>query len=635
MLISGTATRIIIGGIILELATATADQSSPTWRFAKIPDDQVAPDVTQRDQFANDSVELFQSLVREATQNSTDSPLPESADPVRLRFAVGILAGEEAERLKKLCLPVVQNCEACGMDTSVIDDVSARVLIVEDFNTTGLVGATDKHDDGNFCGFWRRHGGSNKDASKGGSHGLGKLVFSTTSALGVVFGHTIRVDDGRSVLMGTAILNNHKIGGARYPAHGYWAPAQKTGEIQKPTEDEALISSLGSLFRFRRTTETGLSLAVPYVDEDINEDSILRAVVTNYFFPILSGTLVVEVGEIEIAQANFAEIAAGLSGLSDDQKSQLEFVQELVPLLKSQPQIVLSEHDGTKRISPEIVTEDKIEKMRTTYKSGKTIHVRVPVKVHRKKQPKVTSYVDLYLKQKPENCTPWALFARESLVLPGESRSSFGESAYGALIAADPEVCALLRDAENPAHTKWNAQEKVKKNWSYGPQTVRDIRLSLSALYRMVTAELREEYTDLLLDMLSIADPSPKKRKGPKTPKKPVIPLPPPKPKFFRESKVEGGFRISAGPGASEREYPVRMRIRVAYDVLSGNPFKSHDSYDFDLSKNGLEIAGKDIKLVDREAGTLVLECTSPEFRLKITGFDPNRDLIIDPRVAS
>ena len=270
----------------MERAVATISESEPTWRFAKIPDDQVAPDVTQRDQFANDSVELFQSLVREATQNSTDSPIPGSIDPVRLRFSVTTLSGTKAKRLRELCLPVVQNCEACGMDTSVIGASEARVLVVEDFNTTGLIGATDKHDDGNFCGFWRRHGGSNKDASKGGSHGLGKLVFSTTSALGVVFGHTIRIDDGRSVLMGTAILNNHKIDGERYPAHGYWAPAQKTGKIQKPTQDIALISSIRSLFRFRRTVETGLSLAVPYVDKDINDDSILRAVVTNYFFPI-------------------------------------------------------------------------------------------------------------------------------------------------------------------------------------------------------------------------------------------------------------------------------------------------------------------------------------------------------------
>ena len=250
-------------------------QQIPQWRFAPIPDDQVAPDVTQRDQFANDSVELFQSLVREATQNSTDSPDPGSPDPVRLRFSIEQFTGERLKELQELCRPVLPHCIACKMDTSALDQESARVLIVEDFNTTGLVGAVDKHDDGNFRGFWRRHGGSNKDPSKGGSHGLGKLVFSTTSALGIVFGHTIRFDDKRSLLMGTAILNNHEIDGQRYPAHGYWAPGQEPGKIQLPSEDPHQIKQTRDLLGFTRTSESGLSLAVPFLDDEVTESRLL------------------------------------------------------------------------------------------------------------------------------------------------------------------------------------------------------------------------------------------------------------------------------------------------------------------------------------------------------------------------
>ena len=152
---------------------------TPTWRFADIPDDQVAPDVTQRDQFRNDSVELFQSLVREATQNSTDSRA--GTDPVRLRFAIRTLGPEDSAALRGLLQPIAMNCGACKLDVGVLSSNAARVLVVEDFNTFGLIGSVDQHDDGNFSGFWRRHGGSNKDATKGGSHGLGKLVFSTAS----------------------------------------------------------------------------------------------------------------------------------------------------------------------------------------------------------------------------------------------------------------------------------------------------------------------------------------------------------------------------------------------------------------------------------------------------------------------
>ena len=606
---------------------------TPTWRFADIPDDQVAPDVTQRDQFRNDSVELFQSLVREATQNSTDSRA--GTDPVRLRFAIRTLGPEDSAALRGLLQPIAMNCGACKLDVGVLSSNAARVLVVEDFNTFGLIGSVDQHDDGNFSGFWRRHGGSNKDATKGGSHGLGKLVFSTASQIGAIFGLTIRQDDLRPLLMGQAILNNHKIDGKRLPAHGYWTPTQMPGQIQLPALDEDLISQMSALMGFRRTTETGLSIAVPYVLDDISHEALIRAVVTNYFFPILSGDLIVEVGDIEIRKENFAEIASAQTGLSVDEKHRLEFVQRLVPKLGETPELVLSEHPGNMRLGEVEIAEDTLTVLREQYQSGKIVSVRLPVITQPKIGENIASFVDLFLTKKPEEAGPWALFARESLVLPGESRASFSEAAFGALIARDPAVCSLLRDAENPAHTKWSAHEKVKLNWRNGAGTIRNIRLSLSALYRLITAELREDHRDLLLNILSVADPNPKRSKGPRTRTKPDMPLPTPKPKFFSEQRVDGGFRLRPGPGAEGKEYPVRMRVRVAYDVLSGNPFKLHTPFDFDMSKSSLKFRAKSIEVAERLPGAIVLDCTGPDFALEVTGFDVNRDLIIDPRIVT
>jgi hypothetical protein len=44
-------------------------------------------------------------------------------------------------------------------------------MVIEDFETTGLKGAIDRKDDGQFCGFWRRFGRSNKKGSSGGDGG--------------------------------------------------------------------------------------------------------------------------------------------------------------------------------------------------------------------------------------------------------------------------------------------------------------------------------------------------------------------------------------------------------------------------------------------------------------------------------
>lgn len=608
---------------------ADANSTKPSWRFAPIPDDQVAPDVTQRDQFNNEAVELYQALVREAIQNSTDQP--SGNDPVKLRFAIRELEGPEAARLRELIEPIRPNCEACGLDTSMLEQPRARVLVVEDFNTTGLAGAIDTHDDGQFAGFWRRHGGSNKDSSKGGSHGLGKLVFSASSAVGAVFGHTIRAD-GRSLLMGQAILVNHKLDGKRLPAHGFWTVTNTPGRIQLPTESSEVIADLAELFGFSRKKETGLSIAVPYVPAEIDHESLRRAVVTNYFFSILSGSLVVEVGGVIISRATFSSVAETL-GLSKDELHKLEFVVRLLPMLEKPPSIELEGDYGARRLGDEPLPEEIVEKLQKAWSSNEIASVRLPFKLKPRHGPTRETYVDLFLSKKPDDASGWALFARNALVVPGESRLSFSEPAFGALIARDAGACALLRDAEDPAHIRWNAKEKLKKNWMNGPQVVLNIRLSLRALYRQVTSELREEHPDLLVDFLSIRDHSPKRGARRRTPPKPPKPITP-RARFFEEDKIDGGFRISAGPGAAQRPFPVKIRIKAAYDVLSGDPFKLHSEHDFSFAKHRLQISTQSAEVIAREHGWLQLECKSELFQLEVTGFDQNRDLIVEGRVV-
>ncbi len=45
----------------------------------------------------------------------------------------------------------------------------------------------------------------------------------------------------------------------------------------------------------RRAAEPGLSVIIPYPDEDIEIESVIRSVINQYFFPILSGDLAVTV----------------------------------------------------------------------------------------------------------------------------------------------------------------------------------------------------------------------------------------------------------------------------------------------------------------------------------------------------
>lgn len=603
--------------------------NGPVWRYSPIPDDQVAPDVTQRDQFNNDSVELKHAVVREGVQNSKDQPYGD--DPVHVRFGLKTLSGAEASVLRKMMEPLQKHCHACGLDLNGLFDEPARVLSIEDFNTTGLIGAIDSYDDGNFHGFWRKHGGSNKDPSKDGSHGLGKLVFSASSRMGAIFGLSI-TSDGKAWLLGQSILNNHRIGEERLPAHGFWT-STPPGSIQLPDGDSARIAAASQLFGWQRSGETGLSIAVPYPVEGITEDALSAAVITNYFFPIIAGTLIVTVGDQTIDATNLFEVAEAHPGISDDERRHLEFVGSVAEAAKSEPDFVLDKFTGDRRLTQEDFGEDLLKKIREKFAAGELVSVRLPIKVKPKHAQDEMTSVDLYLREKPDDAHPWALFARNSLVLPGEQKDAFREAAFGALIATDPGVVRLLRDAENPAHTKWNAREKVRKNWRNGEATVRDIRFSLRDLHRIITAEARQEYRDLLIDVLSIKDPEGKKRKGKRNKTPPPKP-PTPTPRVVQETRIADGVRLSPGPGAASKAYPMGLRVRLAYDMLAGNPFKAHSPLDFDLTKKAISRSLTNAVIRTSKPNSLLIEVTDKDFKIDITGFDPNRDLIVDAKVV-
>src|SRR5690606_15698004 len=112
---------------------------------------------------------------------------------------------------------------------------------------------------------------------------------------------------------------------------------------------------------------------------------------------------------------------------------------------------------------------------------------------------------------------------------------------------------------------------------------------------------------------------------------KPVVPIPPrPKALIVRERK--GGFSLVAGPGALHWAYPCQVRIRCAYDMIGSDPFKRWSPFDFSLEKDDVTIELKDAEIASRKGNVVRLNLTSPDFELDATGFDVNRDLVVEAR---
>ncbi|MEX0450181.1 hypothetical protein V6X63_10535 [Spiribacter sp. 221] len=600
-----------------------------TWKFNDFIPSDVEVELTQKDQFDNDEVDLRHALVREAIQNSGDAPAGDG--PVKVRFGFTKIAGGNLDRFVAHYDGLRPHLRACEIDTAVLEADSMRSLVIEDFNTKGLTGAPDDLDDGNFHNFWRRHGKSKKSGKAGGRWGLGKLVYPASSQIRAFYGLTVRDGDTGPLLMGQAVLENHKTDdGKHFKPHGFWYSGSHSDELrlQLPIIESSEITLFREALGITRTDQTGLSIAVPFVHDEITEPVLIEAVLENYFFPLLTGRLEVEVGSTLIDRHTFMDVAAAQDSkvLKD---LPFDFIRE-VSEADGEEAVVASRHIGPSRLDAKAFPDAVIEEVKQRYKAGKSVCVHAPVSLTKKDRQQVEGTARLFLRALPEGHKPYALFSRGSIVLPGERRYFADSAAYGAFVVDDDDLASFLGDAENPAHTSWNGNaEKLSKNWSNSGNTLRAIRYALRDLYTLVAEQVESHDADALVDFFSLAEQSAakkgKKRKTPKpdpdvTPREPAI----------RIQARKGGFRIASGPAAKEWTFPRLVRARLAYDLIGADPFKRHSVHDFDLTKNRISLDTINLEIVKREKNALILKAEADDFSLDASGFDDNRDLVVE-----
>ncbi len=601
----------------------------PKWEFEALPPALVEQGLTQRDQFNNDDVELAEALVREVIQNSTDAAAGSGA--VKVRFAIRDLDLADAVRLRAYFSELRRHLASCGIDAAPLDRSSARVLVIEDFGTKGLTGDPAARDNDNFDRFWRQHGISGKGGRAGGRWGLGKLVFSSASEIRAFFGLTLRTGEASPLLMGQAVLSNHQLAGTRYPAHGFWFGARAASQLQLPISDLTIVRALCTLAGIVRTDQPGLSLIIPYLNSNISHETLVRGVLRNYYFPILSGRLSVEVGSVLIDRTTFYTVAAEhVSATSIP----LVFVESVSQTINSEPEFRADVPINGTGLEGGSFQPDQMALIKALFGNYGLLHVRVPVRLKRKDGTNPLSYIDLFLTRLPEEAKPFALFARGSITVPAEGRFFSGAHAYGAMVASDDNVVAFLGDAENPAHTGWNANaEKLAANWRSPSQTLRNIRHALRDLYTLVADSVEHDDRDALIDFFSLLD-STSSANGPKkrTPK-PRIDLPKREKALMIKSK-SGGFFIVPGPAAANWKFPKIVDVRVAYDIVSGDAFKRHSKFDFDLSDQDIKIDLQNMQMNPLRSNKVRLSIGGPDFKFEASGFDVNRDLVVDARTV-
>lgn len=339
------------------------------WEFNNADPSSVRIDITQRDQFNNDEVTLSEALVREPIQNSCDAP--SGSEPIKVTFSLTTLSGSAAKAFAAQLDPLRSHLSVCGVDPSILDSDTIRILAIEDFNTTGLTGSFEEVDHGNFDRFWRAVGEGEKKGKDLGRWGLGKLVYSSASSAKAFYGLSVSADHPAPSLMGQVVLKNHRLGPLFYPAHGFFFEGRSSAlNLQKPIQDAAEIEAFRQLACLKRTTQKGLSVVVPFLVDGIDETSLISGVVNNYYFPILAGRLLVEVGATSITKDNFLKIAEAHSG----QKIPFNFVKNISDSIDTVPDVAISQPIGNRELDASFFADEQIASMKKRFAEGALVH---------------------------------------------------------------------------------------------------------------------------------------------------------------------------------------------------------------------------------------------------------------------
>jgi hypothetical protein len=593
--------------------------------------DEVEQEVTQRDQFNTDEVSLVATVGREPTQNSLDARAAATRGPVRVSMRFVLPAASSASFFDELFSGLRPHLEASDVDLTGVNLSMPSFLVIEDYGTTGLSGNyNDPDDNGPFNDFWRRVGKSHKEGSKGGRWGLGKLVFSSASKIRTFFGLTVRDGDSsrQRLLMGQVVLATHKLGGKKFAPHGFFAVPGPAG-LQLPCSDPQIIDRFSTEARVARKTEPGLSIVIPHVLDEITRNGLIPEIIRNYFFPILTGQLEIEVDGEQINATTFDDVASRYAAGSNSADADLiAFIRSINAAKDKQPTVLLG--DSWTRDIGSAIDAGALGELRKTFNvDNGLIHARVPIALRRKTGSEESTWFDLFLRKAPEGKRGEALYVRSAITVPDEARYFRARQVFGALVAEDGAIASFLGDAENPAHTRWNgAAEKLDKSWKAGKIRLSEIRNSLNRLYEALSQAVELREPEALIDVFSIPDFTAGST-GRRRTRPPVIPPFTPSPKLYRILERKGGFSIAAGAGLTEDKLPVRVKVRAAYDVLRGDPFKRFNALDFDLTKDELEVSATGADFTATSANELTIDATDVAFRVDLDGFDRNRDLMV------
>ncbi len=218
-------------------------------------------------------------------------------------------------------LTFMDRMDRCKLDS---DDISNNeivdCLILEDFNTTGLTGDASYFN--SILSDGRRNGihifnnqvgnmGKLNDAHLGGSEGEGRSTFCIASEISTFFYYSVNENNEECIfgICYSGIFNDEK-GEKEYPSIISYGDIVYDDQSNwcVPITDKEKINKFKKTFNINRTdNQPGLSVVIPYKDNQIKIKAITKNIIENYRIPILRDQIQLNFNKVSIDNENIKD----------------------------------------------------------------------------------------------------------------------------------------------------------------------------------------------------------------------------------------------------------------------------------------------------------------------------------------
>ena len=617
------------------------------WRFRPLNPNENSGASTTDDNFADEERTSVEILVRETLQNPLDARRDNST-VVIVEYKLVELDVSESEFAQAI---FSDNCVSHFRAGELIKkEIPPRMkfLTVEDFGTTGLEGHYDdsSHDGQteNWNAFWFREGEGAKPTKSNGGAGQGKITLYLASQLRSVFALTRRASDELELLFGCCrFRRNYKLPDdrSRWAKEARWGEQSNPQELATPIRGGTLLSKVKDELNLSRSSEAGTSFIVPMPDEAISERSLLEAVVNEFFFAICRKQLIVRIGNQELDSESITSIADALGASCRLPKIFRDFLAKTAGMTETSANaIAVDSWEKSAKLADSAFDSHELVKLKASFENSELVCVDFPVKVRRRPDETSMAMFRVFLQQEESLEKSQELFIRQDLSIDGEKKLRSLRTILPVMALTfiqDPKLSDLLVAAEEPTHRNWNAKRPKVLNAYFAPNdalhAVRNAALRLLQLISPTGKKdgmaLASYFSDPTLDGTKKQGSGRRISQAPGDPPDDKPDIPESKPKPIAVSIRKDGFELRAKSVANVA-FPLKCTVTLAYATAVGDPFKLWDAADFWLADHQsypTEVSA--ITALTTDLNQLEFQMDNADSVLNISGFDPNRQLVI------